>query len=90
MLGVETYLLGQTSPIHPFACSSTFCFSLDSCCVVRLTGLWRKAVSRQDDVYTRAFLVDFVVRTGANEVGVVDVFKGCSLGDEAALSVNNV
>ena len=69
MLGVDTYLLGQTLPIHPFACSSTFCFSLDSCCVVRLTGLWRKAVSHQDDVFTRTIDVDFVVRTGANEVG---------------------
>ena len=26
-------------------------------------------VSRQDDVYTRAIEVGFVVRTGANEVG---------------------
>lgn len=69
MLGVDTYLFVQTLPIHPFACSSTFCFSLDSCCVVRLTGLWRKTVYRQVDVYTRTFLVDFVVRTCANEVG---------------------
>ena len=69
MLGVDTYLLVQTLPVHPFACSSTFCFSLDSCCVVRLTGLWRKAVSRQVDVYTRTTDVGFVVRIGANEVG---------------------
>lgn len=69
MLGVDTYLLVQTLPVHPFACSSTFCFSLDSCCVARLTGLWRKAVSRQVDVYTRTTDVDFVVRIGANEVG---------------------
>ena len=69
MLGVETHLLVQTLSIHPFACSSTFCFSLDSCCVVRLTGLWRKAVSSQDDVYTGTTDVDFVVRIGANEVG---------------------
>ena len=69
MLGVDTYLLVQTLPIHPFACSSVFCFSLYSCCVVRLTGLWRKAVSSQDDVFTRAIDVDFVVRIGANEVG---------------------
>ena len=27
------------------------------------------SVSCHDDVYTRAFLVGFVVRTGANEVG---------------------
>ena len=69
MLGVDTYLFVQTLPIHPFACSSTFCFSLDSCCVVRLTGLWRKAVSSQDDVSMRTTDVDFVVRIGANEVG---------------------
>lgn len=69
MLGVDTYLLVQTLPIHPFACSSTFCFSLDSCCIVRLAGLWRKVVSRQDDVFTRTTDVDFVVRIGANEVG---------------------
>lgn len=62
-------LLVQTLPIHPFACSSTFCFSLDSCRVVRLTSLCRKAVSCHDDVSTRAIEVDFVVRTGANEVG---------------------
>jgi len=28
-----------------------------------------KSVSSQDDVFTRAIDVDFVVRTGANEVG---------------------
>lgn len=55
--------------LHTFVCSSTFCFSLDGCCVVRLTGLRRNVVSCHDDVYTRAFLVGFVVRTGANEVG---------------------
>ena len=43
MLGVDTYLFVQTLPVHPFACSSIFCFSLDSCCVDRLTGLLRKA-----------------------------------------------
>ena len=68
-LGVGTLLFGLTLPIRPLACSYRFCHLLDVVCVVFFVRLWRSCGLRQDDVYTRTIGVDFVVRTGANDVG---------------------